>query len=334
MPDPNPITGAAADRAAASPLEGSGMLKDATDLATKVAGGDWAEGLLSLGSLVYETRDLLADPLAKLASMGLGWVIEFFGPLRWLLDQLTGNQEQLNLIVETWSGISGELSTAADDLHVVYTTDTANWAGPAVAQYRLFCADRVDLYRAASATAKSVADNARMSGMALTVVREIVRGLITDAAGKAISIACRYPPPATPAAAPEITTMIASTGNKIVQWIRKLRRAFDNAMDLLRKSGGLFRNLQAGLKTASQLPSLARRFEFTSALFEEAAVIVKDATKQAVKEIPGQLPEMAAVELAKGAAGATMAMADDPEPPAGQNQLYDGPGPHRVTGTL
>lgn len=334
MPDANPIISAAADRAAASPLEGSDMLKDAADLATKVAGGDWTEGLVALGSLAYETRDLLADPLAKLASMGLGWVIEFFGPLRWLLDQLTGNQEQLNLIVETWSGISGELSTAADDLHAVYTADTASWSGSAVAQYRLFCADQVDLYRAASATAKSVVDNARMSGMALTVVREVVRGLITDAVGKAISIACRYPPPATPAAAPEITTAIANTGNKIVQWLNKLKRAFDNAMDLLRKSGGLFRNIKAGLKTVPMFPSLAGRVQLTSALFGEVAAIATDAAKQAVKEIPGQLPEMAAVELGKGAAGVNLAMTDNPESSQDQNQLYDGPGPHRVTGTL
>jgi hypothetical protein len=328
MPDPNPIISAAADRAAASPLEGSDMLKDAADLATKVAGGDWAEGLLPLGSMVYESKDLLADPLAKLASMGLGWVIEFFGPLRGLLDQLTGNQEQLNLIVETWSGIAGEMSTAADDLHAVYTADTAGWTGPAVAQYRLFCANQVDLYRAASASATSVADTARMSGMALTVVREIVRGLVTDAVGKAISIACRYPPPTTPAAAPEITTAITNTGNKIVQWLRKLKRAFDNAMDMLRKSGGLFRNIRAGLKTATQFPNQANGIKLGAMVFEEAAAIVGDAAKQAVKEIPGQLPEMAAVELAKGAAGT--ATANDPEP----SQLYDGPGPHRVTGNL
>jgi hypothetical protein len=328
MPEPNPITAAATDRAAASPLEGSGMLKDATDLATKVAGGDWAEGLLALGSLAYESRDLLADPLAKLASMGLGWVIEFFGPLRWLLDQLTGNQEQLNLIVETWSGIAGELSTAADDLHTVYTTDTASWAGPAVAQYRLFCADQVDLYRAGAATAKSVADNARMSGMVLTVVREIVRGLITDAVGKTISIACRYPPPATPAAAPEITTAIANTGNKIVQWIDKLRRAFDNAKQLLGQSDRLFRSIQWSLDVTRRI-RIPTDGSMVRAILTDA---VSYSAKQAVKEIPEQLPEMAAVELGKGAAA--FALADDPEPPADQNQLYDGPGPHRITGTL
>lgn len=334
MPEPSSITDAAAERAAPSPLEGSDMVKDAADLATKVADGDWTEGLLSLASLTYESRDLLKDPLAKLASMGLGWVIEFFEPLRWVLDQLTGNQEQLNLIVETWSGIAGEMADAADDLHACYTTDSANWTGPAVGQYRLYCANQVDLYRAASTTAQSVANTARMSGAILTAVREIVRGLITDAIGKTISIACRFPPPATPAAAPEITATIANTGNKIVQWIQKLKRAFNNAMELLQRSGGLFRNVRAGLKTASMMPTPARRTEFMSMMFGEVAAVAKGAAKQAVREIPQQLPEMALVETAKGAAGAVEGMADGPEPPDDQNQLYEGPGPHRVTGTL
>lgn len=327
---PEPIVDAARERAAASPLEGAGMVKDAADLLAKVGSGDWLEGLVATGSMVYETRDLLADPLAKMASMGLGWVIEFFGPLRWVLDQLTGNAAQLNLIVETWSGVAGAMASAADTLDSAYTTDTARWSGSAVAQYRLYCANQVDLYRAGSAAAQSVADNARMSGAALTVVREIVRGLVTDAIGKAISIACRYPPPLTPAAAPEIATMIASTGSKISQWLGKLKRAFDNAKDLLRRSGDLFRSVRWSLKSMSQFPIPPA--EFRAAIVTEVANIAKDAAKQAVKEIPQQIPEMALVETTKGVAGTAAAMAH--EPPDDQNQLYDGPGPHRVTGTL
>lgn len=331
---PDDILATAADRAERSPLEGAGMAKDAADLVTKVASGDWTEGLISLASLAYETKDFLADPLAKLTSMGLGWIIEFFGPLHWLLDQLTGDQEQLNLIVETWSGIAGEMSAAADDLHTRYTTDSANWTGPAVAQYRVFCADRVELYRAASATAQSVADNARMSGTVLTVVRELVRGLFTDAVGKAISIACRYPPPTTPAAAPEIATMITDTSSQAVQWVRKLERAFGNAGELLSQSGSQFRGIRSGLKLASQMPTLARRVGVASAVFEETAHLAKDVSKRVVKEIPGQLPEKVTVEVSKGVANTAAVMAGEPEPPADQSQLYDEPGPHRVTGNL
>lgn len=332
MTDDNPIVAEAAQRAAGSPLDGAGMAKDAADLVTKVASGDWTEGLVSLASLAYETKDLLTDPLAKLAGVGLGWAIEFFSPLRWLLDQLTGNQEQLNQYVETWSGIADEMAAAADDLHAHHTADSAGWTGPAVAQYRLFCANQVDLYRAAAAAARSVADNARMSGTVLTVVREIVRGLVTDAVGKTISIACRYPPPTTLAAAPEIAGTVLSTGSRIADWLRKLGTALANASELLARSGGLFRQVRAGLRTAGMLSSSARRGAMRAAVVDEGAAIVRDAAKQAVKELPGRLPEKVVVEGAKGAANTAAGMSSDERQQ--DERLYDGPGPHRVTGTL
>jgi hypothetical protein len=331
----NPISDAAAERAAASPLEGSGLLKDAADLVTKVVSPDWAEGILAGVSAAYEVKDGLADPLAKLTSMGLGWVIEFFGPLRSVLDQLTGNQEQLNLIVETWSGIAGQMTTAADDLHDAYATDTAAWSGSAVAQYRLYCANQVDLYRAASATAMSVANNARMSGMVLTTVREIVRGLITDAVGKAVSTIARYPPPATPAAAPEITATVINTGNKITQWLNKLKRAFVNAKEMLRQSGRLFREVKGVLKVSRSY--VMHKGEVRSLLFESVGLIGNAMGKQAFKAIPGEITETVFEEGVKGSAGAAVGAMEGPETPPdkeSQDQLYDGPGPHRVTGTL
>jgi hypothetical protein len=333
----NPISDAAADRAAASPLEGSGLLKDATDLVTKPFSDDLAGGILAGVSAVYEVKEGLEDPLAKLTSMGLGWVIEFFGPLRSVLDWLTGNQEQLNLIVETWSGVAGQMTQTADDLHDAYTTDTAAWSGSAVAQYRLYCADQVDLYRAASATAMSVSNNARMSGMVLTTVREVIRGLITDAVGKAASIISRFPPPTTPGAAPEVTATVVETGNKVRQWLDKLKRAFINAKEMLQESNGLFTKLKHALSTADTYKSAARAAMHDKDVFGEFASRAKDLAVQTAKEVPREIPDAVFEEGVKGAAGAAIGATTGPEmPPERETQeaLYDGPGPHRVTGTL
>lgn len=331
---PDSISDAAAERAAASLLEGSGMLKDANDLATKLSAGDWAEGILAGVSAAYDLREGLKDPLAKLTSMGLGWVIEFFGPLRSVLDWLTGNQEQLNVIVETWSGVAGQMSQAADDLHRHYTTDAAHWSGSAVTQYRLYCADQVDLYRAASVTAMSVSNNARLSGMVLTTVREVIRGLVTDAVGKAISIISRYPPPTTPGAAPEVTATVVETGNRIRQWLDKLTRAFTNAKEMLQASNGLFKKLRYYLSTADTYSSLERAAAHDLAVFGEVASRVKDFAVRAAKEIPGEIPGAVFEEGVKSAAGAAIGAEKGPEAPPEKKQLYDGPGRHRVTGTL
>lgn len=100
---------------------------------------------------------------------------------------------------------------------------------PEVARFRQFCADRVDLYRTAVITAGLVADNTDCCRSILAVVREIVRGLVTDAVGEVVSTILRYPPPAAPAATGGICRTTASTGSKVRQWLGRLRRAFADA---------------------------------------------------------------------------------------------------------
>jgi hypothetical protein len=183
----------------------------------------------------------------------------------------------------------------------------------------------------------SVANNARMSSMVLTIVREIVRGLITDAVGRAVSIISRYPLPATPGAAPEVTATVVDTGNKIRQWLDKLKRAFVNAKKMLQESNGLFKELRNMLSTTRYLSSVAKRASYGSAVIGEVAGRVKDFAVQAAKEIPSELPGVVFEEVVKGSAGAAVGALNGPEMPPEeetQDQLYDGPGPHRVTGTL
>jgi hypothetical protein len=338
--DGNRIVDEAAGEAAAdrSAFTGAGMLADAVALGEKVRGGEWTEGLLSLASAGYEAHEFLADPIAKLAGMGLGWAIEFFDPIRWLLDQLTGDQQRLATMAGTWSGIATELHGAASDLHDRYTKDTAGWTGPAVAQYRLFCADRVDLYHAAGAAAQSTADNVEFSRGILSVVREIVRGLVTDAVGEAISIVCRYPPPATPAAAGEVSLVVVRTGNRIQEWLDKLRRAFANAAQLMKDGGKLFGDIKDALAHANQLGRMSmgagRHLQFLGAVPADLGKGLLQAAKHAAKEMPANLAEKTAVEFGKEAVAGAAKASERQDEPGDPSRLYDGPGPYRVTGTL
>lgn len=340
MPEGNPI----ADDAAAKTederpaFKGAGMLQDAVDLGEKVRAGDWTEGLLSAASGVYETREFLQDPIAKLASMGLGWVIEYFDPFTWVLDELTGDQQRLGVMAETWSGIATELHGAADDLDGHYRKDAARWTGPAVAQYRLFCADRVDLYHAAGATAQATADNVSLSRSILSVVREIVRGLVTDAIGKVISIVCRYPPPATPAAAGEISVTVTNTGTRIQQWLDTLQRAFANAARMMKDGGTLFRDVKEALAHMNKLGrmsmSASRHLDFMATALTGTGTSVRNAAREAAGELPDAVVEKVAIETVKESVNVASDEARKPDEPGDPGRLYDGPGPYRVTGTL
>jgi hypothetical protein len=257
MTEGNPIVAAAQGKV--SVLEGSGILQDAQDLGQAIDNGQWAGSLVSLFSYGMGVRDLLADPMAKLVSMGLGWAIEFFDPLNAWLDWLTCDTEQLTVAAETWSGISAEMRTAGSELDGYYKTDTAGWSGPAVDQYRIFCADRVDLYNAAAGAAAATANLINRNKMLLTMVRSLVRDLITDGVGKVISIVLRYPPPATLAAAGEVAAQVQRTGAQVIDLVGKLKQALTNAKQLFRNCFQVFRDVRRIYKEAGDLLDTFRR---------------------------------------------------------------------------
>ena len=314
MPDGNPVVAAAQDKV--SVFEGSGILQDAADLGQAVDSGQWAGGLVSLLSYGMGIRDLVSDPMAKLVSMGLGWAIEFFDPLNAWLDWLTCDTEQLTVAAETWSGIAAEMRTAATELDGYYKTDTAGWSGSAVDQYRVFCADRVDLYNAAAGAAAATANLVNRNKILLTVVRSIVRDLITDGVGKVISIILRYPPPATLAASGEVAAQVRRTGAEIVDVVGQLKEAFTNARQLFRKTGQIFGDIRRIYREAGDLLDTFRQ---ASGVVSPRAVQVyhdmindhlgdvakamgdagKAAVKPVVRETAAGLPERIGMEVVK-----------------------------------
>lgn len=345
MAEGNRILDDAASKAAAnvSPLEGSGLAQDANELVNQALRFDWTEGLVSLGSAALDVADVLKDPMAKLISMGLGWVIEFFGPLNWILDKLVGDQEQIDRLSLTWEGISSELGGVAEDLDTEYRSATADWSGHGVAQYMRYCGESVELYKAASGAAAATAGLIKISGVILKVVRTIVRQLITDCVGKAISIVLRYPPPATPAAAPEVVNTITETGTMVGNWLKKLQRAFSNAEKMLKDSKNLFADLRKYMRvvrdmstaTSSLRVGLAAKLIGGEALDlgKAAGAAAGDALAAGAAAIPKNVVIEGTKESAKQVAADI-----DPEPAVPEtNQaagLYEGPGPHRVSGTL
>ncbi len=312
MTEGNPIVAAAEGKV--SWAEGAGLVQDANDLVAQVGSGQWAGSLVTLLSAGLNTRDLLADPMAKLVSMGLGWVIEFFDPLNVWLDWLTCDTEQLTVAAETWSGISAELRTTADELDGYYKTDTAGWSGPVVEQYRLFCADRVKLYEAAAGAAAVTANLINGNKVLLTMVRSIVRDLITEGVGKVISIVLRYPPPTTLAAAGEIAGQVTRTGNAIVDLVRKLQQAIKNAKQMLRQSGNIFkevseqiRQLKLSVAHASKASRILQNSDRVAGVYNrrvdqilgQASDVAKYSAKTAGIDAAASLPEKVFVETVK-----------------------------------
>lgn len=348
-----------AQRSAARPsaLEGAGMAQDLFDAQAKILSGDWTEGLFNLGSgLLDANRFRNEDPLAVLLSLGFGWLIEHVGVLREPLDWLTGEQQELDVVADTWTGISDEMNQAADDLESAYRTDARGWRGSAADTYRSFCTSRVELYRGVAAGASAMSGLVTIGKIVVAVVRSIIRNLVADFAGKLVSLMLRFPPPTTAAAIPEAVKSATGLWPTIREWLVKLKRVLgrggemaDNLRRHLVKAG---QNLKANHRHAARLMGAARKAGYGKP--GQAAVYAQHLYHGMKREpynglgawaghvAAGGMGEKLIVESTKEAGKYATGQVDkalDPEtrteaPGQQESYLNDGPGPHRVSGEL
>ncbi|HEY4453904.1 MAG TPA: hypothetical protein VGN81_06285 [Pseudonocardiaceae bacterium] len=86
-------------------------------------------------SAVLDTVAFALDPLAKLISAGLGWLIEHVEFLRWPLDQIAGNPDAIQDLANQLHTIGQNLRNAASDFDNALTKDVTNWKGQAADQF-------------------------------------------------------------------------------------------------------------------------------------------------------------------------------------------------------
>ncbi|MEU4248524.1 hypothetical protein AB0F15_14070 [Amycolatopsis sp. NPDC026612] len=236
--------------------EGAGLVQDFLDAGAAVADGNWTEGLLNAAFGAGDFVELVADPIGTLASVAVGWAMEFFPWLREPLDWLTGDQTALENMVGTWENVGKELEKISTDLQDTVKKDSAAWEGASADAYRAFAEDRAATYAGVATGANAIAKLVDICKTILSVVRSIVRDLISDCVGKLISIACRCPGPALPVAmATGGTAEAVKTGSKCMEWIKKLLKAFKKAQELFHRIGDIFRRVKGALKRgAERLP--------------------------------------------------------------------------------
>ncbi|SDG04329.1 hypothetical protein SAMN05216553_10541 [Lentzea fradiae] len=248
--------------------EGAGLFHDVREAVTGFADGNWAEGLLNLASAAGDVGKMLTDPLAYLVSAGFGWMFEHVSFLREPLDWLTGDQQTLDGMAQTWSSVSSYLDEISTDLKNAVDKDAGQWAGQDSARYREFGADRADTYGAVGTAARGMSILITICKTILKVVRDIVRDLITEAIGKLVSICLRWAPAMAAlgagiaGAVAEGVPVAVRYAQKCIEWCRKLTKAFG-------KAGGLFKKLDDVLANASV--NLAKRGDDFVTVLKQAA---------------------------------------------------------------
>ena len=213
---------------------GASLADSFQGLYQSVQGGSWVDQTLASGSFAVEVGATVLDPFSALLSNGLGWAMEYFQPLREMLDALAGIPDRVAAHAATWDNMSTELTTLADDLDARLTSDLPDWQGPAADSYLDLMDANVDAVGGAGVLAAVMGEATRAAGNLVQFTRDIVRDLIADLVARVIVWAAESLLVVTiPVVAAQIAAAVVKWAGRILGYTSALITSLQNLTRLL-----------------------------------------------------------------------------------------------------
>ncbi|MGH3860120.1 WXG100 family type VII secretion target [Actinokineospora sp.] len=165
---------------------GSGLADSIEGLVDAIRSDGWVDDVLAGATLGVEVAATIMDPISALLANGIGWAMEYFDPLREMLDELTGKPDVVRSHAATWNNMATELYSMCTDLGNHLNQDTPDWQGEAADAYRSLMVNNVDALGGLAAISAAMAAATEGAGGLVELTREIVRDLIADLVARVI----------------------------------------------------------------------------------------------------------------------------------------------------
>ncbi|SDE20733.1 WXG100 family type VII secretion target [Glycomyces harbinensis] len=162
------------------PWTGSSLADGIEGLVTSIQSGNWVSGTLAGVGLGLEAVGTVMDPFSALLANGLGWAMEYFEPLREMLDWLTGKPDVVMSHAQTWYNMAEELLAMSTDLGTSVNGDVDEWVGSASDAYYNMMGHNVEGLGGLSAVASAIGSATEGAGALVQLTRDLVRDLIAD----------------------------------------------------------------------------------------------------------------------------------------------------------
>ncbi|MFJ3393127.1 glycohydrolase toxin TNT-related protein [Leifsonia aquatica] len=211
-------------------------------------------------SAAADTIATVSDPLGSLIAAGLGWLIDHFEPLKGWFNDLTGDAGEVQAFAQTWTNIQTQLQQSGDELTRILG-DVDALTGEAMDAYRRFQQDSAQHLHGAATWAGAMATGLSVASTIVQVVHDIVRDVLSQLVGSAISWASEAVLTlglATPWIVEQVSTRVASWVAKIgskmtalVRSVKALSKLLDELRGLLRQADDLFASVLKGGKKAA-----------------------------------------------------------------------------------
>ncbi|GLY37864.1 type IV secretion protein Rhs [Amycolatopsis sp. NBRC 101858] len=245
----NPLVAETKDSTTA--YSGISLLESANDLKSAIESGDWASVAMGAVGTALDALSMAMDPFGAILAAGVGWLIEHVGPLKEALNGLTGNADEIAAQSETWKNVATELGSIGQDLTGMVKTDISSWTGNAGDAYRQRAQDTVTLLETAQKGCEGASSGVKTAGEVVAAVRALVRDIIAELVGHLISWALQVIFTlgiGMTWVVPQVINAVAKTASKIADLVKRLVKALQALVPLLKRAGDLFGDAAKALK--------------------------------------------------------------------------------------
>jgi hypothetical protein len=216
------------------PWTGSSLADSVEGLVQAIKSEGWVDDALAGVGLGVEVAATVMDPISALLANGLGWAMEYFEPLRQMLDELTGKPDVVASHAATWNNMATELADISADLQTALQADLPGWSGEASDAYQTLMANNTNAIGGLGATAAAIAVATEGAGGLVELTREIVRDLIADLVARVIVWAVEAIFVVTiPVIASQIAAAVVKWTGRILTYTMSLVTSLQNLSKLL-----------------------------------------------------------------------------------------------------
>lgn len=213
---------------------GSGLAEGVEGLVDAIKSEGWVDDVLAGVGLAVEVGASAIDPISALLANGLGWAMEYFQPLRQMLDELTGMPDVVAAHAATWNNMATELASMSADLKAELETGVSSWTGTAADSYVRMMGNNVEAIGGLGAISAAMAAATEGAGGLVQMTREIVRDLIADLVARVIVWAAEAIFVVTiPVIAAQIVAAVVKWVGRILQYTTGLIDSLTNLSKLL-----------------------------------------------------------------------------------------------------
>jgi uncharacterized protein YukE len=194
----------------------------------------WVDDALAGAGLGLEVAGTYIDPFSALLANGLGWAMEYFQPLRQILDSLLGMPDVVNSHAATWDRMAAELQRMAEDLRGHLSRDVPDWQGVSATDYQDLMVNNVEALGGLAGASTAMAAATSGAGNLVMFTRDLVRDLIADLVSRVIVWALEaLTVIAIPVVAAQIIAAVVKWTGRVLMYTSALITSLTNLNKLL-----------------------------------------------------------------------------------------------------